>query len=469
MKNLLSLSIGLVLVSIPTLYLKNGIFLYFIITMLSILSLKSKPVLSAHMFFILMFTIPYGLNGLVLESDLGNYLNNSFVASIPLYLYLIMNKENSFSDSRYSHLIFLFLVLLMLTNIIPGFLTFIGLGRTVRVSELINFINAILLSVVVSKSFISTKSFDLFSLLIVRLGFIAALGGLIQYFIDFKFFEYSYSVMTHGRLTIIPYIDPVDLFPFFIVPLSFAVNRFIKTKSIFSLITLITIIFSAVLTWSRGGLLSIVFVILAALFFNRKKLGSFTIILFAIISLLFISQDLIYNKSMGQVGRLESSANLASRVFLWEKSFRVIVKNSLLGVGFGNGPIAVFEEQSIGNVTTSIFTEYDTLTVRRSIETVHQFYLNWVISMGVLVIPLIFMLYYYCFSNFSLIVKNKINDSLQLFASSSLVAVIGLTIFYLQNTSNTYYYLFFFLGASFQIVKLNNPQNINNRAISDNR
>ena len=218
---------------------------------------------------------------------------------------------------------------------------------------------------------------------------------------------------------------------------------------------------SATLTWSRGGFLCIITVIIVTLYFNRKKVGSVVVLASVMLILVFWGGNFLMKSSSSQIDRLSSSSNFAARFFLWEKSAHVISENILLGVGFGNGPYAVFEEQGAGNITSNLFVDYNTIQGGRAAQTLHSFFLNWVVSMGVFIVPLILLIYYYCLSNLRLVIKNHINDSADLFAKASIAAIIGLTMFYIQNTSNTYYYLFFFLGASSQLAYLVKPPSMN--------
>jgi O-antigen ligase len=445
----------LVVLVMPGLYFGSGIPLYLLIVFLALLSLKNKNFNPVNIFFILLFILPYSLNRTILNMNIGNYLDNSFIASFPLYFYLFSKYKSIFSNRKLSRVMYYAVIVLVTSNLIPGLLSLIGYGHAVRFTEFLNYFNSILVGLIAYSTFKDAISFQKFSILIVRLGLIVSIGGLVQYIIGFRIFSDG-SFYQFARLTIIPYPDPVDLFPFFIVPLSFAISEYNYRRTSFSLITILSISLAGLLTWSRGGIITIIIVIILGIIMHWRKNGIKIIVLFAsILLMLSLTQDYIGKNMNFHYDRLYNSSNLAARVMLWDKTIKAIADSPILGVGLGRGPEIVNSAAYSEGLASQYFYDYDITSGSKNTQTLHSFFLNWILSMGITIIPLIMIIYWKTISIFWNQYKYSRNMSMKAFASSAMISIIGLTFFYLQNTSTSYYYLFFFLGTAYSMAEGN--------------
>jgi hypothetical protein len=454
-----------VLILLPTLYLGTGIFIYIFIIVISNYSLKTRNDINPiFLFFTLLYLLPYNLIGDVANSSIGNYIDNSFLISIPLYFYLINHKIWQGVDKKLANIVFLFFAVFIVSTIIPGFLSIFGMGHTVRLSQSINFFNSLIIALVAYHTFNNIRVFSRYTHLIIWLGLIVSTLGLFQYVFSFKFFETGYSSNVY-RLTIIPYIDPVDLMPFFIVPLSFLFN-ILLSKNVYRInktlvvVATLSLMLASVFTWSRSGLGTIITIFFISTILNKKKKHILTIATGALIFISFQSDIIgsIGDYSKDQSIRLQGEDNIIGRFLQWERGVFAIRGNLITGVGLGNEVEAAYKADYKNSMLANHYNIKD-LYDNDTYMSLHNFYLNWILAMGVFIIPLMFLMYYHFLKNVRFIMKKGNKPEYYTFINSIVCSMVGLTIFFMQNTSFSFYYLFFFVALSFAIkrnIYLNN-------------
>jgi hypothetical protein len=445
------------LITVLTLYLGTGLFLYSYLILVGIhfrqIPDKTAPLL---MFFIITYLAPYELNASVLGyKKLGNFIDNLFLAGVPIYLSFFSGQLRWGKFPPKLRLVLLTLMgSLLLSTLIPGIVNLLSIGGTrVRFSLVVNYINAFLIAVIGYKTLGAEKKLmNLFHLLII-LGFIAALGGLVQYFFKFYFFDPKYAYPNVERLSIIAYPDPVDLFPFFIVPLAIGMNYLLSTlrkKGIVVILSVVTICFASFFTFSRWGWFSVAVVILSSLLINRRVAKLIGVCLVVLIVFLFVPTMLMVSIfPADQVERLASENTLLTRVHLWGMGLTALQNNWISGVGLGNTARAAYGQIS----QVALFDSYDPFFNYDFVQSLHSFFLDWVLSMGVFVVPGITLLYYFTLKN-CLAVLRKSSNRVSVFCSKSIIlSLIGLTVFWLQNFGSAYYWLFLFVSLSFHLLE----------------
>ena len=443
-----------IILSLITIYLGTGIFVYTLIIVFSFYCLdKGDRFLPLSLFFILLYLLPYSLNEIVLGHNWGAYLDNNSLAAVPLYVTLPLYFRLPL-NKKLRIILAIFLVAFLVSTVVPGFLSFLGIGGyKVRFAWTLNYFNSFLVGVLAYTVFTSERNIDRFTDLIMLLGIIAAIGGLLQYIFGFLFFYPSVNDRIY-RLVLIPIIGPVGLFPLFIVPLAFALNQLNSSYSkqkILAFFTVFTILLASVLTLSRWGLFVLLIMILIYLIKSRKPLKLIAFVTIGIIAYTLMPWEMFLQKNFGdEMDRLSSMTSLLSRVTLWGMGLSLLSDFWLFGVGVGNTVKHVFSYSPTPILNDFYQLRFDFETK----QSIHQFFLDWFINQGILAMLGLACLYYYIIKQFRYTEKYFNNDVIvKRFSRSIILSLIGLTLFWMQNSGSNYYFLFFLLGSSFAIRK----------------
>jgi len=442
-----------ILISLLSLYAGIGFLIQAGIIFLSIYFFTKNDGYSAFLlFFTITFLIPYELNSLTLGQGVGNYLDNSFIAGLPLYICLpiVISKKKQI-NKKIKYLIAGFLILFLVSTIFKGFIAALFGGENVRFSWTINYLNAFLVFLYASVVFDTTEKLKIFAHHLIVLGLLAALFGLIQYIFNFYFFKYTYAYPNNERLSIIPYPDPVDLFPYMIVPFSFAINYlFVKNKNPSFVKAAITLLFIAVLfTWGRWGLFCLVLTMLLSLYLNKRLKALLVSILVSVLLITSISSTFLLKiVPVEQTTRIESENNLITRAILWGSAIYAIQDHWFVGVGIGNEASYAFKE-GINPYFVAGGSEVVTNVNDFAFQSLHSFFLSWILSNGIFLVPLIIFLYFLFFKYSFITMKNTRDSDILAFVNSIICSLTGITLFWLQNSGNAYYWIFLFLILSF--------------------
>jgi len=260
------------------------------------------------------------------------------------------------------------------------------------------------------------------------------------------------------RLTIIPVVDPVSLFPLFIVPLAFALNQLNSSYSkqnILAFFTVFTILLASVLTLSRWGLFVLLIMILIYLIKYRKLLRLIVFVTIGIIAFTLIPWEMFLQNTLGndfdnEIHRLSTTTNLLARVTLWGMGISLLGDVWLFGVGVGNTVKHVFSYSPHPIFSNFYYSGFNFDMV----QSIHHFFLDWFINQGIIAMIGLAYLYYYIIKHFRYVEKCFNNVIVKRFSRSIILSLIGLTLFWMQNSGDAYYHLFLLLGSSFAIRKI---------------
>lgn len=410
---------------------------------------KGDRFLPLALFFVLLYSLPYSLSLIVLGHNWGAYLDNNFLAGIPLYatLPLYFNKWSPLNKKL--RIIFaIFLVAFLISTVVPGFLSLLGLGGyRVRLAWALNYFNSFLVGVLAYTVFTSEKNINRFTNLIMLLAILVAVGGLFQYVFG-PLFVNPEDVLSN-RLFIIPAPNPVSLFPYFIVPFAFAINQINSRdfrKNALAHLTVSILFVASILTWSRWGVFVFLIMILSHLIITKKSLKFFVIL--AIVTIAVSYMDLFLQIIPGhQMERFSTATNLYTRFTLWGMGISLLSDVWLFGVGVGNTVKMLFSYSPHPILSDFYQIGFDFNVV----QSLHQFFLDWFINQGIIAMFGLAGLYYYIIKHFRYIEKYSNNDVVKRFSRSIFIALLGLTLFWMQNSGGGYFYLFLFLGSSFAI------------------
>jgi len=446
-----------IIISIITVHLGTGILVYLLILFGALYCLeKGDNFYPLAFYFVLVYILPYGLNSLVLKQPWGGVLDNNFLAAIPIYVTIPLYLNKNFPLNKKLQLILsLFIISALVSSIVPGALSLLGLGGyNVYFPWTLHYISSLLVGVLAYTVFLYKNNITRFTNLIMFLGIISAVGGLLQYTFGFLFFlpNAGYDL---SRLFIVPIPEAVSSIPYFIIPLVFGLNqldcRNIQRKTL-AYLTVFILTIASLLTWSRWGFLVILLLIMTHFIISGKKL---TFLLAGILIALFIF-FLISNFSLtdilpsDQKNRLSTGTSLFGRFMLWGMALNLLTDVWLLGVGIGNTVKFVFSYTPHPIFAKFYYTGFN-FDIMQSI---HSFFLDWWINQGILAMFGLTGLYYYVIKHFRSVEKYFKDEVVRRFSRSILLSLIGLTLFYSQNSGDGYHYLFMFLGASFAIRKL---------------
>ena len=445
-----------IIFSLSTIFLGTGILVYTLIIATTLYCLeKGDRFLPLALFFGLLYLLPYSLNQIVLGYNWGSYLDNNFLAGVPLYvtLPLYFNKRSPL-NKKLRIILALFLVAFLVSTVVPGFLSLVGLGGyKVRFSLTLTYFNSFLVGVLAYTVFTSEKNIARFTDLIMLLGIIVAVGGFLQ--LIFGPFFYSPVGLPPNRLITIPRTNAVALYPLFIVPFAFALNqlssRYFRKKALAHL-TVSILFVASILTWSRWGNFVLLIMILSYLIITKKSRKFFVILAIVTIAVSYIiSEDLFLQIVPGQqVERFSTMTNLYTRITLWGMGLSLLIDVWLFGIGVGNTVKLLFTYSP-----HPIMSDYYQVGFDFSImQSVHQFFLDWFINQGITAMLGLAGLYYYIIKHFRYLEKYFNNDVIRRFSRSIFLALLGLSLYWMQNSGDGYYFLFLFLGSSFAIRKL---------------
>jgi len=445
-----------VIFSLITIYLGTGFFIYPLIIGFSLYCLgKGDRFLPLALFFILLYLLPYSLTEVVLGHNWGSYLDNNFLAGIPLYITLpLYFNRSSLLNKKLRIILTIFLIAFLVSTIIPGFLSFLGLGGyNVRFAWTLNYFNSFLAAVFAYSVFNSSINIDRFTNLIIFLGFFSAICGLLQYIFG-PIFVNPDDVL-ENRLIIIPRTNAIALFPYFIVPFAFALNQMNscdRRKKVFARITVFTLLLSSILTWSRWGIFVLLIMALIHIIISKKSLKliiSLSVVTFAI---LLIIQWIYYSTiiPVDQAKRISDITSLLTRITLWGMGLSLLSDVWLFGIGIGNTAKILFSYNPHEMLSDFYQIGFDAKTV----QSIHHFFLDWFINQGIFAMLGLVGLYYYIIKHYRFIEKFFIDEIIRGFSRSIFLGLLGLSLFWMQNSGDQYYYLFLFLGSSFAIKKL---------------
>ena len=412
--------------------------------------------------------MPYSLN-LLLGHNWGAYLDNNFLAGIPLYvaLPLYFNKWSPL-NKKLQIILSIFLLAFLISTVVPGFLSLLGLGGyKVRFAWTLTYFNSLIVGVIAYTVFSSEKNINRFTNLIMLLAILAAVGGLFQYVFGPLFL--NPEDVLPNRLFIIPSPNAVALFPYFIVPFAFAINQINSRdfrKNALAYLTVSVLFIASLFTWSRWGNFVLLIMLLTYFILTKKSLIFFVILSIVIFAFLLIVPNLEI-VPVDQATRLSSASSLLTRITLWGMGLSLLSDVWLFGIGVGNTVKMVYSY-----TPHPIFINfYHPGFNFQLIQSIHHFFLDWFINQGIIAMLGLAGLYYCIIKHFRYVEKYFNNDVVKRFSRSIFLALLGLTLYWMQNSGDGYYYLFLFLGSSFAIRKLiliSHMEEVSNTRVSIN-
>ena len=401
-------------------------------------------------YLILSFLIPLDFLTLSTGSGIGLIFNEHFFAGIPLYFTLpgiLLNKKYRSNYTKSQKIIFYStIILLTLTNIIPGLLNLIGIGGyRIRLIFLFNFLNALIVFYYLSILHIDTKLIKVVSNYLIYLGLITSVFGIFQYVFKIPIIP-NIEYTDFSRLNLINMNNAVDSCPYLLVPFIIALSRLVYSKKLsYKLLFVTFIIFSAILfTFSRWALFTVFIIILLLVWKNRrrflKKIFVITFLLVLISPIIInISQNALQSKEQNE--RLTSSGNLYVRVYLWGLAATAIYDNPY-GYGFGNSVEAMYNKESeFELLDENSSNSVDTF----SQQSVHQFFLDYMMSLGAFFGIILLFFFKTLYTKSTKVIKIAPVEVKYFYISIKLIT-IALFIFYIQNVGSQMFYLFLFLG-----------------------
>jgi O-antigen ligase len=118
-----------------------------------------------------------------------------------------------------------------------------------------------------------------------------------------------------------------------------AIWEHISKKKKIIVIAIPVIIFGAVFACgSRGGILGLGSIIFTAVFFSKQRLKAIVLLIFAIMSVIFVITEHDVER-FRKMGSAEDKTAL-NRLVRWEKGLEMAGKNPIIGVGYGNWAVA---------------------------------------------------------------------------------------------------------------------------------
>ena len=282
----------------------------------------------------------------------------------------------------------------------------------------------------------------------IFLGFITSVISICQIFFEFTLIPNS-KFTDFSRLSLININNAVDSIPFLLVPFIMSLSRivYLRKFTFDQILVCLTIFFAILLTYSRWGVFCIFIMVILFLWHNRK---SFATIVFVLTMSLVLLAPIVFNlvstavKSNSQKDRLLSSDNIYVRVYLWGLGLSAISNEPILGYGFGNSTDAMFTNESKFDLfELGLSNSVETF----QIQSVHQFYLDYLMSLGIFFFfPLSFM-FYLIIKESLIISRTKYLDlDVKAFYIAIYLSTIGLFIFFLQNVGSEMFYLYGFLA-----------------------
>lgn len=437
--------------SIIPIYFSFPYFLIFFIIINSILIALNQNIKKAIIFYlILSFFTPLSFIALSTKSEIGLIFNEYFFAGLPLYLslpFILLNKKYKSNYTKSQKIIFYStIILLFISNIIPGFLNLVGFGGySIRLVFLFNFFNALVIFYYLSLLPLNRKLINLVSNYLVLLGLVTSIFGLFQYFFNVAIIP-KIEYTDFSRLSLINMNNAVDSFPYLLVPFIIAFSKLIYSKLFSYKLLFINIILfmSMILTFSRWGVLVVFIIFFITIWDNRRKFLKVFLVLTLTASiflpvLITIAQNAVNSKEQSE--RLTNANNLYVRVYLWGLAATAI-KDNPFGYGLGNSTKAMFNKESEFNLLEENENNSHKTFHKQS---VHQFFLDYMLSLGVFFgLTLLFL--------FTTLYKESIKAinispfDIKYFYISIKLITIALFIFYIQNIGPQIFFLFLFLG-----------------------
>lgn len=122
------------------------------------------------------------------------------------------------------------------------------------------------------------------------------------------------------------------------IPYAFFGVFYFKDKAkFFSIALLITFVLAVISSFSRGGLVGLIFILLYCILSSGKKLLSFGLIVIIIISIGLFAPASYWEEAETIQDIDEGTAN--ARIEYWKTAFRMFIDNPIVGVGAGNGGV----------------------------------------------------------------------------------------------------------------------------------
>ena len=403
-------------------------------------------------FFILSFTLPHGFILRTLGFNIGNYINEYFVAGIPLYFAFL----NYFRDLSLKHItkeqkfVFVcFIILFVNSTFLPGLFKLIGIGGyRVRLVQVFNYLNAFLLFFLFTKIRLSIDFIRRLKNMFIYLGVFLSFLGILQYLFKISLVPlYTDEYFSYSRLFLLNSVNSNACIPFLLVPLSFIMvtifyNRTYSFRNFFILLILLVAIY---LTHTRIAYIAT----LAMSLYVINKLYRSRIINYAIILVfscfIYVIGSVIYTGNV----EMRSTGSSMTRFYLWGLGLTAIYESPLRGYGLGNQAEAMFQNESEFNfLDGNKFNSVDTF----SKQSVHQYFLDGMLSFGVLYAVPFFLMFINFFRKLNIVINRR--DLKSSFYFSIKLSIVGLLVFSLINVMQQHY---FFLG----LYGLMNKENLN--------
>lgn len=190
-----------------------------------------------------------------------------------------------------------------------------------------------------------------------------------------------------GRLLDLDKISPnyLSLYLSSIITLAVVYIAEVERKNIALICSTFIMLIALYLTYSRGGVVSIIVAIafyLASRVFEKNKLKN---LIYALLVVVFVVGGyILFKPDFGAYGRVGNSSNI--RFYIWETSLEIIQKNPIVGVGLNN--YQTYFTELTGNRIN--FPEY----ISPQALTAHNLYLHF-LSIGGPVMLLVFLFFVY--------------------------------------------------------------------------
>jgi len=199
-------------------------------------------------------------------------------------------------------------------------------------------------------------------------------------------------------------------------------------------------------TLGRWGLATLVIVAIFSFWIYRKKTLVFFLFSIISITIAFIPFNSFITNS--EMERLESRNTLIVRMLMWNAAIETLKSHLILGVGLGNAATYSFNTGiKLGDVDLSGTRIINPSDIQ--FQSIHSFFLEWILSMGLLVVFPILYMYYLYYKNYKKVVNLNIHPLDVAFVRGIIASLIGITIFWLQNSGDSYNWLFLLFTITF--------------------
>ncbi len=287
------------------------------------------------------------------------------------------------------------------------------------------------------------------------LGFVSASVGIVQYIMGIGLREGT-SVRIMG-LTENPNTLAAELV--FLVPVLIGLFRCSKKMLAKGVIFLFFSLIAAgiILTYSRAGMLALVFVsFLAVKRFMFRRLNAFIALIIAVIILailIFVLMPFLPDEYKDRMQTITETreASIRSRFDAWVVAWDTIVHHPLVGVGPG-----VFQREFVYNAITSPGIKTKFLLLHA-----HNLYLNVAAESGLPAVAMLILLIYFSwryFRNSSFILEKKGDIVLSNISAGFEISIVGFSLMNMVSSHIEALIFWILLGISVVLMELSNDK-----------